>query len=643
MELELSFFIILAAFGVIALASNQVGQFLSRRANLPLISGFLLAGIIVGPYVLGLVTETAVAKLKPIDELSLAVIAFAAGSELFIEEMRSRIRSVSLITLGNAIVVPAFGVIAIFLLAPIIPFMNGMTSVEQLAVAVMVGSILVARSPSSAIAIVNELWAKGSFTQTVLGVTMLTDVVVIVLFAINAEMADALLSNVGLNLGFVLLLAGELLLSLLLGVGLGLLLRLLLALKVGHGFKTVLILGAGLGVFVFSTELGALSHEHLATEILLEPLLICLIGSFYVTNFTQYRTDFMKILEDVGPPVYVLFFTLTGASLALDVLVDAWDVALILFGVRLIGIFVGSFGGGVAARDPMSHNKYGWMAYVTMAGVGLGLSKEVADQFPEFGIEFATIMIAVIVISQLVGPPLFKNAITRAGEAHPKHETPLFDGVRDAVVFGLTPQSVLLAKQLLAHDWQVKLLCLSPGKMEGFTEPDLTIIYLPEMSAAALREIGMEAADAAVLMRSDEQNYEACELLYEHFGTETMVVRLQDRANFDKFHALGVLVVEPQTAVVSLLEHFVRAPAGTSLLLGMQETQDIVDVEMRNPDLDGLSLRDLRLPLDVLILSVQRNGERIVSHGYTKLEMGDKVTMVGDMKKLEEVMLRFDA
>jgi Trk K+ transport system NAD-binding subunit/Kef-type K+ transport system membrane component KefB len=643
MDLHISFFVILAAFGIIALASHSLGHFLARRANLPLISGFLIAGIIVGPYGLGLVTETAVQNLKLVDELSLAVIAFAAGSELFVEELRHRVRSISLITLGNAIAVPLLGVIAVMLLAPIIPFMDGLSLTGRFAVAVLAGSILVARSPSSAIAIVNEMRAKGAFTQTVLGVTMVTDVVVIVLFAINVEMADALLSGIGLNLNFVLLLIGELLMTLLLGLLLGLLLRLFLSFKTGEGFKILLILSAGLMIFTFTSWLREYSGEHTPVELLLEPLLICLIGSFYVTNFTKYRTEFMKILGDLGPPIYVLFFTLTGASLALDVLIDTWDVALILFGVRLLGIFVGSLGGGVAARDPKPHNRYGWMTYVTMAGVGLGLAKEVADQFPEFGIEFATILIAVIVMSQLIGPPLFKNAITRVGEAHPKHKTPQFDGVRDAVIFGLTPQSVSLAKQLLAHDWQVKLLCLSPEKMAGFTEPDLDIIYLPELSVAALREIGMEAADAAVLMRSDEQNYEVCELLYEHFGTETMVARLQDRANFDKFHALGVLVVEPQTAVVSLLDHFVRAPAGTSLLLGMQETQDIVDVEMRNPDLDGLTLRDLRLPLDVLILSVQRNGERIISHGYTKLEIGDKVTMVGDRKKLEEVMLHFDA
>ncbi len=643
MDLELSFFVILAAFGVIALASNSLGQFLSNRANLPLISGFLIAGIIVGPYVLGLITEPALDQLKIVDSLSLAVIAFAAGSELFLEELRSRFRSISLITIGNSIAVPVLGVAAMLLLSPVIPFMRDLPLMGRIAVAILAGGILVARSPSSAIAIVNELRAKGPFTQTVLGVTMVTDVVVIVLFAINAEMADAFLNNVGINIGFVLLLLGELLLSLLIGFILGLILHFLLYLKVGYGFKTLLVLAAGLGIFALAYEIRLLSHLYLTFDILLEPLLICLIGSFYVTNFTKYRMEFIKIIHDMGPPIYVLFFTLTGASLALDVLFDAWAVALVLFGVRMFSIFLGSFSGGLAARDSMKHNRYGWMSYITMAGVGLGLAKEVADEFPEFGIEFATILIAVIVMSQLVGPPLFKFAITRVGEAHPKHDTPVFNGLRDAVVFGITPQSVSLARQLIAHDWQVKMVSLVPTELDEIETAELSMAYLPELTVEALNTIDMAEADAIVTMMSDEENYFICELVYEHFGTETMVARLKDRTMFGRFHELGVLVVEPQTAVVSLLDHFVRAPAGTSLLLGMQDSQDVVDVELRNPDLDGLMLRDLRLPLDVLVLSVQRNGERIISHGYTKLTVGDKVTMVGNVEKLEEVMLHFDA
>ena len=103
-------------------------------------------------------------------------------------------------------------------------------------------------------------------------------------------------------------------------------------------------------------------------------------------------------------------------------------------------------------------------------------------------------------------------------------------------------------------------------------------------------------ANTIVAMLSDEENYQICELAYEHFGTDNLVVRLNDRANFDRFHELGVLVVDSTTAIISLLDHSVRSPTATSLVLGMEENQDIVDLEIRNPALRGVPLRDVRFP-----------------------------------------------
>jgi Trk K+ transport system NAD-binding subunit len=158
----------------------------------------------------------------------------------------------------------------------------------------------------------------------------------------------------------------------------------------------------------------------------------------------------------------------------------------------------------------------------------------------------------------------------------------------------------------------------------------------------SLQALAADRADAAVLMLSDEENYAICELLYEQFGTETVVVRLNDRANFEKFHALGALIIDPATAMVGLLEQFVRSPSAASLLLGMDEGQDVVDIELRNPALHGIALRELQLPLDTLVLSVHRKGNTIISHGYTQLELGDRVTIVGTQNSLDEVMLRLE-
>jgi len=248
-----------------------------------------------------------------------------------------------------------------------------------------------------------------------------------------------------------------------------------------------------------------------------------------------------------------------------------------------------------------------------------------------------------IVINQVVGPPLFKSFLLRVKEAHPRAQTPEFDGVRDVIIFGLIAQSVTLARRLKRHDWQVKLVCAPGDVCQDLVVPDIEIHKVEDLSLETLRELKMEHTDAIISFLHEEQSYQLCELLYEHFGTETMIVLLEDWSYCDRFDALGVRVVEPQPAYVDLLEHFVLSPAGTSLLLGIEDGQEIIDIEMRNPNLGGIAIRDLRLPLDVLILSVHRSEKLLVSRGYLQFQLGDKVTLLGPREKLEEVMLRFNA
>jgi Trk K+ transport system NAD-binding subunit/Kef-type K+ transport system membrane component KefB len=634
--------IFVAAFTVIALASKQIGEFFAR-VHLPLISGFLFAGIFAGPFVLDLIRHEALEHLRFVDELSLAFIAFAAGSELYLEELKSRLKTIAWVTLGNAVVIPLLGTFALFVVADFIPFMQDLSVAGRLAVAMLGGAILVARSPSSAIAIVNELRARGPFTQAVLGVTMITDVAVIFLFAFSSSVADALLTRLGFNLGFIGLLLIELALALILGYILGLIGGLILSLPVHRLFKIGLTLLIGYGVFSFSTALREWTHAWLSFEIFLEPLLICMIGSFVVTNYSKHRVEFLQILEDAGPPIYVAFFTLTGASLELDVLSETWSIALLLFGVRLVAIFIGSLSGGFLAGDPVSHNGLSWMTYITMAGVALGLAKEVVVEFPEWGASFATMIISVVVLSQIVGPPFFKWAINRVGEAHTRADPPEFDGKRDAIIFGLEGQSLALARQLQAHGWEVRIATRRADYLDQAVKSGLDIRSFKDINLELLYGLETEKAEAIVTLLSDEENYRICELVYENCGVKDMVVRLNNRSNFDRFHELGALIVDPATAIVSLLDHLVRSPSAASLLLGMEEHQDIIDVEVRNPNLHGVALRDLRLPLDTLILSVYRGGRLLISHGYTQLKIGDRVTVVGSDDSLNEVMRRMEA
>ncbi|MEK6222818.1 MAG: cation:proton antiporter, partial [Chloroflexota bacterium] len=369
--------IFISGFTLIALASKQVGQFF-RQIKLPLITGFLFTGIIAGPYVLNLVPIEALENLRFIDEIALAVIAFAAGNELFLKDIRDRLKSIAWVTGGLVLATFSLITFTILALADFIPFMQDMSPSSRIAVAILGGAVLVARSPSSAIAIVNEMRAKGPFTKTALGVTVIMDVVVILLFGLNSSIADALLTGLKFNLQFIAILLGELIASLAIAYALFKIMQKLLSSTLNRSLKSGLLLLLGYSIFILSATIRTQSHVNLPFEILLEPLLIFMIGGFLITNFSEHKNEFSRILHDISPTIYILFFTLTGTSLALDILAKTWPIALGLFSVRIFAIFLGSFAGGSIAGDPSKHSRISWMAYVTQAGIGLGLAKEIA-------------------------------------------------------------------------------------------------------------------------------------------------------------------------------------------------------------------------------------------------------------------------
>ena len=628
------------SFMIIVLASRQLGDFISRT-SLPLISGFLLTGILVGPYILDLISAEALEQLRFVDKVSLSYIAFAAGSKLYLKDMKERVRSIQWVSIGLIVTVFFICSLTMFILSGVLPFTQGMPTAGRMAISILSGAILATLSPSAVIPVVHELRAKGPFTQTVIGVTMITEVAAIALFAANISIADGLLTGMGVNVLFTLALILELVLSVLLGFILGRILMLVMLLKIDRALKTVLILSAGYGVYVLCALVRLVSARHLPFDVLMEPLLICMIGGFMVTNYCNSRIEFSKILNEIGPPIYIAFFTLIGASLKLDVLIQTWPVALLLLLTRAGAIGLGTFTGGAVAGDPMIHNRIGWMAYVAQAGVSLGLAKAVAVEFPQWGEPFTAILIAVIVMNQLVGPPLLKRAITLAGESHTRAESGDSFDSRRAVIFGLESQSLALAHSLITNGWMVKII--APGvHQEDIPHSGIEIHPVDEISLETLDQLQVGDVETIVTMLSDEENYRICELAYENYGTANLVVRLNERVNINRFHELGALIVDPGTALVNLMDQFVRSPSAASLLLGMEKNQKIMEVELRNPNLHGIALRDLRLPLDTLILSIHRQGQMLISHGYTRLEVGDMVTVVGPPERLEEVALHFD-
>jgi Trk K+ transport system NAD-binding subunit/mannitol/fructose-specific phosphotransferase system IIA component (Ntr-type) len=282
------------------------------------------------------------------------------------------------------------------------------------------------------------------------------------------------------------------------------------------------------------------------------------------------------------------------------------------------------------------------MGYVTQAGVGLGLAKEVAVAFPDWGAAFATMMISVIVLNQLAGPPLFKWAIYLAGEVQPRLAAHAVGGVRDAVIFGLDGESLALARLLQSNGWEVKIATNQDRYAKhAAAEAETEIHPIDEVNLETLKRLGAGQADAIVAMLSDEENFRICELAHEAFSTQHLVVRLSHGNHARQFHRLGAMVVEPRTAVVNLLDQFVRSPSAATLLMGLEKDREVIEFELRNRDLQGFAVRDLMLPLDIHIISIRRHGEQIVSGGFTRLRFGDWLTVVGSRSSLEQMMLQF--
>lgn len=252
---------------------------------------------------------------------------------------------------------------------------------------------------------------------------------------------------------------------------------------------------------------------------------------------------------------------------------------------------------------------------------------------------FSTIIISVIVLNQIVGPPLFKLAIKRMKEDHTPANPNAVAASRKVVIFGTDSQSTALAHTLFSHGWRVKLA--QPKGDATFAglenSPQIPVEVVEGFDCRSLEKIQCRTATAIVTLLSDRENLEICETAFEHFATQTLVARLNDRSNLNAFEDLNVLVVDPSTAIIGLLDQFVRAPGAASLLMGFHRGRDVVDVTVRNPDMAGLSLRDLRLPFDSVIVAVRRRGTLLVPHGFTRLETGDRVTVMGTTAALRKL------
>ncbi len=407
--------LIIFSLGYVLLAAFVIAKIV-KAFDLPLITGYILAGILAGPYVSNFLGTEMVGRLKLIDELALSIIALNAGAELRVSALRARGRSIIL----NIFFLTVVGVGAVMAFV--------MTSGRHFAAtaefspmslfvfALLLGVICAARSPASAIAIINECKARGPFTDTVLAVSIVKDVLIIILFTIALAVSRMMMQGGGPELGSVCGLFIEVVLSILMGLLLGKGMSVYVD-RIGHDFLLFLLFIA-FGVTRLSMGADQFMHDRFAVSLHLEPLLICISAGFFIQNFSRKGAYLIETLERTSLPIYVLFFSLAGAALDFSSLALCLPLALGVAGVRMAGLFAGSMLAGTFGRDPYAFRISAWMGYITQAGVSVGLAQMVARQFPEIGVYLNTVVLAVIAVNQIIGPIGFKFALGYVGETY---------------------------------------------------------------------------------------------------------------------------------------------------------------------------------------------------------------------------------
>jgi len=445
-------------FLFVCLASSRIAVFFPL-IGLPLITGHLFVGALAGPFALSVVQAPDIASLGFVTQFALSYIAFSAGSELYLPELRSLFRSIAYQTTSIAIFSFCICGVMLYVTAPLIPWLQEMEPPCRASICCIAASIMVARSPASAIAVIKELRAKGTMTSTLLGVTVMCDVYVLLLFTLASTVTESTCADDGFNAASL----GGLFLSLFTCIVVGWITGKFLILLMF--FKRVptkyLILPLGLCIFILANLLTEFSHHHMPFVFNLEPLLLCITAGYVCTNQSKHRSRFILVLQKAGPFIFLPFFVLTGASLDLVVFAESFGFAAIIAIIRGLSIFIGSYTGGSLAGQSPQHNKVIWMTLLTQAGVSLGLASEVGGTFKGWGRQFQATIISIVLINQLAGPILFKIALRRVGEAGKAPAEGVFDEdaeIPSAVVVGSSPAALSLATNLLKRRWNVTVV-----------------------------------------------------------------------------------------------------------------------------------------------------------------------------------------
>ena len=400
----------------IALFAGLMLSRLAKVCQLPAVTAYLVAGILIGPFCLGAfgvngLGFTSIENVKSfsiLSDVALGFIAFAIGNEFRLAQLKTIGKQATVIGIFQAVFTTVLVDVALIALHFIIP------DKFPLPAAIIMGAVASATAPAATLMVVRQYKAKGPVTDVLLPVVALDDAVGLVLFSVSFGIAKALIAGQVSVLAIIVEPLLEVVLSVGLGAGVGFLFT--FCEKFFHSRSKRLAMSVAFVLLIVA--ISNFSFSVGGVHVAFSPLLSCMMLGTVFCNTCDFSEQLMDRLDRWTAPIFILFFVLSGAELDLTVVTD---LLVVLIGVvYIIARCVGKyFGAGLSAKFVKSQPnivKYLGITLFPQAGVALGMAMKAGAFGGTVGMLVANLTLFSVLIYELVGPFLTKIALTKAGE-----------------------------------------------------------------------------------------------------------------------------------------------------------------------------------------------------------------------------------
>ena len=398
----------------VALLAGLLLSRLAKKVQLPAVTAYLVAGVLIGPFVLGKIgipglgiTSDQIEGFGLISDLALGFIAFSMGSEFRIAQLKKIGKQATFIGVFQALFTTLAVDAALIVLHLIIP------ETFTLDAAIVLGAVATATAPAATLMVVKQYKAKGPVTDILLPVVALDDAVGLVVFAISFGIARSLGAG-SINATSVIL---EPILEVVLSLALGFVMGLLFTLCEKYFHSRSKRMAVSVTFVMMTVALSSMSFEIGTVHIGFSSLLACMMLGTVFCNICEVSEELMERADRWTTPILILFFVISGAELELSVFADI--MVVVIGAVYIISRSLGKyFGAGISAKIAKSNPivvKYLGITLLPQAGVALGMAIKAIELGPE-GAIVRNITLFAVLIYEIVGPFLTKVALTKAGD-----------------------------------------------------------------------------------------------------------------------------------------------------------------------------------------------------------------------------------